>query len=261
MIARTQWALLLCGCSLWLASAAAIVEPAPAGDDFSAGMRAYREGRFQDALAAFTRAARSRGEDASAELYHNQALAALRSGDLEAAESAAEHAALRGGQGFVAIRDFLIGNVAFVRCGQAELLASQSEAEPFAFDVAIAHAQAARSSWQRAAIQRLDWPEARRNVERALLKLQTLKNKKAQIQKKKEKGPGEPPPEPERSAEQSRDREDEAVRDGKPEPMTSLLSPEEVLHLLDKLAQKEREKRAVREARRKLQETEVEKDW
>ena len=67
------------------------------GGAFGDGVRAYREGRFREALEKFTEAERNAGDDASAELLYDKALAALRAGELLVAEASAGRAADRGG--------------------------------------------------------------------------------------------------------------------------------------------------------------------
>ncbi len=218
------------------------------------GVQAYREGRFRDAHRAFQAA----GEDASAERLFNRALAALRVGDLSDAEAAAAGAAARGKPEIEALSDFLRGNAAFARCRMAERQASTAAAEPFAFDVAITYARKARRLWQLAAMSRPDWPAARRNVERALLKEEELKRRKAdrdEEQRRKTDRPPRPQPKPPPTP----------VPDAEPDPAVDPqlkeLAPEEVLRLLDKLAQKEREKRALRRSQRKARTAGVERDW
>jgi len=230
-----------------------------AGDDFASGVRAYEEGRYRDALAAFTEAQIAAGEEAPAELLFNRALAALRAGDLREAEASAARAAERGGREFAALRDFMRGNAAFQRCAWTEAQANEPSAPPFALDSAIQYAESARAAWQAAAASRDDWPEARRNVERALRKLEELRRKKEEAEKNRpeQPKPKEPelrpnPPEPE-----GRTTEEETT----PEPQLVELSPEEVQRLLDKLGEKEKEKIAMRQARRRARTVEVEKDW
>lgn len=233
--ALTLLALLLCGC----------------GDP---GVQAYREGRFRDAHRAFQAA----GDDASAERLFNRALAALRVGDLSDAEAAAANAAARGEPEIEALSDFLRGNAAFARCRMTEHQSSTAAAEPFALDVAITYARKARRLWQLAAMSRPDWPAARRNVERALLKEAELERKKAdrdEQQRRKTDRPPRPKPAPAPTP-----RPDTA-----PAPTVNAqpkeLAPEEVLRLLDKLAQKEKEKRTLRRSRRKARTAGVERDW
>jgi len=229
--ALTLLALLLGGCS-------------------DAGVAAYREGRFRDAHAAL----KSAGDDAPAERLFNRALAALRAGDLTDAEAAAERAAARGTAEIAALADFLRGNAAFARCRMAERQAATAAAEPFAFDVAITYAQKAGRLWQLAAMTRADWPAARRNVERALLKEEELKRKKAdreEQQRRKANPRPRPKPTPAPDAEQ-----DPAV-----DPQSKELDPDAVLRLLEKLAEKEKEKRALRRSHREARMTGVERDW
>ena len=232
------------------------------GDDFAAGVRAYREDRFRDALEAFTKAEKTAGNGASPELLHNRAMAALCAGELIEAEFSAEKAAVRGGPEFAALRDFLLGNTAFARCGKAETEAGMLEADPFAFDTAIAHAEIAGRCWQRAASSRSDWPAARRNVERALLKLKALKKKKeaAKQQKKKikdKKNMNQPDP----LLQSQRPKPEDQEQESRVKPLLHELPPELVRRLLDKLNEKEKEKLALRKAQQRLQRAEVEKDW
>ncbi len=230
------------------------------GDDpFTEGLRAYREGRFQQALAAFTEAETAAGADASPALLYDKALAALRIGELALAEASVEKAADRGGAEFEALRDFLRGNVAFLRCEQAAMQASGPEAEPFAFDVAIALADTARRSWQLAAASRPDWPAARRNVERALVQLAELEKKKEEAQRKAElNAKKEPDPAPE-SAPEGRPQPQATERPSL-EPQSAELSPEELARLFEKLEAKEKEKLELRK-RKQEERAEVEKDW
>ncbi|MHC4973714.1 MAG: hypothetical protein ACYTG3_15420 [Planctomycetota bacterium] len=198
------------------------------------------------------------GDESSAERLFNRALAALRAGDLSDAEAAAESAATRGTPEIEALCDFVRGNAAFARCRMAERQASTAAAEPFAFDVAITYARKARRLWQLAAMSRPDWPAARRNVERALLKEDELKRKKAdrEEQQRRRKTDPKPKPRPKPPPESPDAEPDPAV-----DPQLRELAPEEVLRLLDKLAQKEKEKRALRRSRRKARMADVERDW
>jgi hypothetical protein len=226
----------------------------PGGDEPSRGKGAYEAGRFEEAFADFTRAEREAGEKASAELLYNRSLAALRAGKLREAEIAAEKAAVRGGADFTPLRDFLLGNASFARCKQAEAKATgETDAAPFALDEALIHAQRAARFWQQAAMSRPDWPEARRNVERALLKQQALKKKKEAMQEEKKKIKDKKiNPQPEASAKKP---------DAAPEARMDELSPEQIRRLLERLAEKEKQKVASRKERQRLQRAEVEKDW
>ena len=196
---------------------------------------------------------------AAADAYE-RALAALRNGELSNAEAFAEEAAALGDEEVVARAEFLRGNAAFARCWIAEVQATQPGAEPFAFDVAIAFADKARRLWQLAAMSRPDWPQARRNVERALLKLEELKNKKQAREDERKKT--DPQPQPRKKPTPTPTTpEDKRAEDAKDDPQLKELSPEEVVRLIEKLAQKEREKLGLRRAERKTRMAGVERDW
>jgi hypothetical protein len=223
--------------------------------DGSEGYDHYRAGRFTEAHAEFVARCEAEGEDASAELMFNRALAAIGAGDLSDAESSAEQAAAAGGEKLSARAEFLRGNAAFARCELAERQAASVEAEPFAFEIAIRFGEKARDLWMSAAMSRPDWPEARRNVERAEAMLESLRGRKREAESKKDPRP-KPQPKPLPDPGQTRP-------EVKPNPEAKIteLSPSEILALYERLAKKEREKRTVREAYRKERMTTVERDW
>ncbi|MAB90497.1 MAG: hypothetical protein CMJ90_13705 [Planctomycetes bacterium] len=233
------------------------------GDPFADAMRAYEEGRFSDAVKLFLAAESELGEGAPAELLHDLALAALRAGDLRLAESSAEKAVVRGGPRFVPQRHFILGNVAFKRCLQAEILAGRVEAGPVALDAAILHAETAAESWRRAAVTRSDWPAARRNVERALLKLETLRKTRDERRKKQGKKPKNQPPKPP-SPERQRDpsvRGRKINQDRLARMQLKELSYAQVRRLLEKLSQKEAEKAKLRKKEQAAKRVSGERDW
>ncbi len=223
---------------------------------FDAGSRAYRDGRFDDAWRAFAAVDRERGDDAPPELLVDLALAALGAGALDAAEIAAEKAAVRGGGELYAFRDFVLGNAAFVRAERAEAQAGGPEAEPFAFDVAIAYARAAADAWAAAAARGADWPAARRNVERSLRKIDELTERRSEAEKRQQERKKDPKEEPEPVP--PKDDEPEIAP---PTVAPELDGPELVERLLDRLAAKEREKHEVRQANRRARSADVERDW
>jgi hypothetical protein len=228
-----------------------------AGCDASAdGARAYREGRFKDAAAELSRAAKDAGDGAPAELVYDAALASLRAGDLAAAESSAQAAGKRGGE-FAALADFVRGNASYARSALSETQADRPESEPFAFDVAIKQAETARDAWARAAVTRDAWPEARRNVERALIAIERLTAKKLarQNQPKKSAEQNKPLPLPQPKVD-PKDKKETAA-----DVEVADLSADEVRRLFDVLAAKEKEKRETRRTRRDIKGAEVERDW
>jgi hypothetical protein len=201
------------------------------------------------------------GADESAELLVNKALSALQAGSLVEAEIAAEKAAARGGPRFFALRDFLLGNAAFARCLKTEAKAGMPEAEPFLFDLAIRQAEQARDFWQQALLDRPDWEAARRNVERALLKLNELKMNKRAREKENIQKKDRPEPEPQVPPPDLLNRGEEIEKDAEAEPQLRELPAALVNSLFDKLKEKEREKIDLRKAQQRVSRAEVEKDW
>ncbi len=230
------------------------------GGDTAAGVKAWSEGRHRTAFEEFAAAAREAGDDAPPALLWNAALAALRSGALVEAGTLAEKAAACGGPEFRGLRDFLQGNVAWVRCAKAELQTMRPDAGAVLFDAAIAEAGAAQAAWQLAATSRPDWPEARRNVERAARKADELRKKKAEAEaqntRKREERP-EPPPPPEDPAGAT----EEAPPEVPPDLLRTELAADEVRRLFEKLALKEQERARVRRLRQLAPGQIVEKDW
>lgn len=244
-------------------TAAALLLLLAAQDGAGDGRKAFREGRFEDAWRAFAASEAEAGDEASAELSYNLALAALAAGRMPEAEAAAERAAARGGPAFDARRAFIRGSAAFARCLKAEIALFAPAPPPAAFTAAIAQAEAARDAWQEAAAGRADWPEARRNVERARIKLAALRKMKEDAErdkKRKDPTPEErPQPEPEPRPEPP--RKPETVDEPAPVTEADELPPAEVRRLAEKLAKKEAEKTRLRLARVATGTPGVERDW
>ncbi len=246
-------------------------------DDTRDGAAAFEAGRPKDALAAFAAAAERAGDAASSELLYDVALASLATGDHAAAVTAADLAAARGGDGaeFAALRDFVHGNAAFARAELAEFQVDMPGNSQAALERALTEAKAARDSWQRAASSRESWPAATRNAERAAILLRSLETKKSDLETRSGKpkprvilpkpktpdpAPGEPdkpplPPPPKPGTE----KPPEPPKTGEATPAD--LTREQVARLLERLAEKEREKTAARKAQRETQPPDVEKDW
>jgi hypothetical protein len=228
------------------------------------GERAYAQRRFPEALAAFTAAEQNLGDAAPVELLINRSLAALGAGDLRVAELCAEKAAARGGEDWFGLRDFLIGCAAYQRAERAEAEAGLLEADPTSFDRALLEAATALRSWRLAAASRNDWPAARRNVERALLKLESLRAAREEARNRqqatKEKTQEQlPEPQPEDPAEEQGGDLDAQDLTAQQDPRT--LSRQQLAQLFEQLAAKEREKRALRRAAQQRSASKVEKDW
>ena len=230
-----------------------------AGDALADGIHAFCAGRFAEAQVAFAAAAGAADPATASRLRYDEALAALRAGDLDAAESAARAATIHGGDEVRGACDLLLGNVAFERARVAAADAHVEGAPAYTFDRAIALCDSARQSWQRAAMSRADWPAARRNVERAVARLAELERERAKAQQQEQPGgagAGEPQPQP------------TAVPKPAPAPTQPAtvaaeheLPQEEVERLFEKLDEQERNKRLLRAARRQSAAPSVERDW
>jgi hypothetical protein len=180
----------------------------------------------------------------------DRAVAALQQGELRQAEAEAQQLAEPHGL-------FLRGNVAFADCLVAEKQAATAAAEPFAFDVAIALAEKAARLWADAAMSGEDWPEARRNVERALLKEDDLRRRKAQAEQRRRPEPTpKPNPKPKPNPQGSKKVTEE---DPNLDPMLRELPPEQVSRILERLSEKEQEKRTMRRTERSKRSGE--RDW
>ncbi len=236
---------------------------AGAVDELSEGIRAFLEGRFRDALAAFERAEAAAGDDAPPEILLNRALAALRLGEIDMAEAAAARAAARGGADFAALEVFIRGSTDFVRCERAEAATDLPNAPLRAFDTAIAHAERARIRWQEAATARPDWPEARRNAERAILKIEELRERRERSREARRPKESRPVPRPVPETRESAPETDgPRVPEEAPRPPAAAreLSEAEVQALLRTLAEKEKERRKSRRAERETR-TAGGRDW
>ncbi|MDJ0974967.1 MAG: hypothetical protein QNJ98_10945 [Planctomycetota bacterium] len=228
-------------------------------DRTAEGRAAYEEGRFTDALDAFDKAIAEAGDDVPPVLYYDQALAALAAGDPARAEEAAQRALEQADAEIAALCHFVRGNTAYARSLVAEEEAKKPGADPRAYQWAIAETEDALAAWRMAASARADWPAARRNVERALLRLEQLRERKKTGGKPKPKPgdgkkPPDDPPKPKPPPKDKRQEPDTAVAKGE-------LPANEVLGLLELLREKESQKRASRRAARRARAAEVERDW
>lgn len=226
------------------------------GDAFRRGIEEYRSSRFKEALAAFTEAEHEAGVAASAELLYNRALAALAAGVPQVAEICAEKAAVRGGVAFRDLRDFVLGNAALLRSARAEAEAQLREADPTALAQAIRYAEQAIAHWTRAARARDEWPEANRNVERALQTLERLRKSKEEAEKKRKKKTKKP-----KDSEEENDEKEEDERKAIAQKREQGLSAEDLAALLAQLAKNEQDKRKVRRDRQRERRKSLEKDW
>lgn len=226
------------------------------------------------------KAVAERGDEAPAELFYNLSLAALAVGAIEDAEIAAEKAAVRGGEPFYSRRDLLLARAAWQKSEQAEAAAEMQNQNPLAYGRAIAHAESALREWRSALRRDPEAAEARRNAERAVVRILTLKKKRdLAAQPPPKKDGAAPPPESAKNGERKTE-EDSGSNDEtenrrprkelpRPEPVEAKgpialpteLSDDQVKRLSERLTEKEREKKKSRRARVDSGRTDVEKDW
>jgi len=219
------------------------------------GRKHYAAGRFEEAFRAFDRAAAG---EASPELHYDRALAALRSGDLEATEASAAAVARLGGDAFEGRSHFLRGSAAFARAGRTEEASKAPGADATAHERAVAHAEDAVARFRLACASRDDWPEARRNLERAMLLLDRLRERRSD---RKEKPPPKPPPRPPPEAPKPEPSGEKSEEEAPVELVRTELRPEEILALFERLREKEAEKAALRRERRAAGAGGAERDW
>ncbi len=144
---------------------------------------------------------------------------------------------------------FLKGNEAFALSLDFE---RQAEAgDPEALKVAHLRAEDAVAYWQAAAKTRLDWPEARRNLERALIRLEQLRERKKEGTKRKKA--------PKKKDEPKKKDDEEKAPPRKVE--TKDLPAARVLGLLQLLEKREQLKRLARQKERSKRSVNVERDW
>jgi len=175
---------------------------------------------------------------------------ALARGRLDEAEALAR----RGGA--LGLDAFVRGSVAFARSERLEPDALGTGSPPALFERMMADAEDALAHWRLAAMSRPDWGAARRNVERALRRLERLRERKRESEKRNRPDP--PPPPPERPPEEADPPPDPEAR---PELEEAALPEEAVRALLDLLAKREEQKRDLRRERREAAGGLVERDW
>ncbi|HEX5052547.1 MAG TPA: hypothetical protein VFZ65_12290 [Planctomycetota bacterium] len=232
-------------------------EPGPAapGQRFTAAVADYRAGRYEAAYAGFAAEAEARGRAAPAELLADLALAALRVQRASEAEAAARRLAAHAEPDQRAWGEFLLGNASWQRGQLAAAAALLADAEPFAWDLAERGLGNALASWCRAAELRPGWPEALRNAERAARRLAEVRQLRQAAAKQQTRSEPEPPPQkPPRPSQQP---PEEQV----PELTTIALAPTEVASLLERLREKQHEKRQARQAAQRANAAVGERDW
>lgn len=230
------------------------------------GRAALEAGDTGGARRLFEEAAADAGDGASPALLYDLALATYATGDLEGAavavQQAGERAASREDDAAAAAAAFLEGHIAFARAEALQARLPAEGAELLLRERVLGWTEDALAAWARAA--RLGAGEAAsRNVERALLRIDALRDRASMGARVRPRplpapplpgGDGRPPDVPEAGAGDLVDAPPDGVAAGE-------LPPEAVARLVHLLDVKEREKQALREARRRAQGAQVERDW
>lgn len=217
----------------------------------------YRAARYVEAFVGYQALFAEQGPAAAPELLGNLALAALqrhRPGD---AEPAARALLQRADADAQALGAFLLGHAAWLRAETGRAAAKLQDAEPMAFATAEAQLDQAVALWLRADQLRPGWPEAVRNAERAAALREVVQQERQAAERNRPKPKQEPDrPEPEpppTRPEQNEEQQPDAARDA--------LSPQELARLLERLQQKDREKRLARQAQQRGSAVAGERDW
>lgn len=231
-------------------------EPAPE-QRVAAGIVAYRAGRHDAARVEFAAAAAAFGERCPPHVAVDWALAALRTGRPSEAEAAARSLLGSDDAAVRADAEFLLASAAFQHGERAEAAAQLQDPEPMAWPAAERAFDLAHRGFGRAAMLRPEWPEARRNAERAWRRLSEVRRLRAEAEQKgapdrREKQP--PPPPPSRPP-------DQPPEEAAPGLATTALSPAEVGRLLQRVQQQERDKQAVRRLAQRAAAAPGERDW
>src|SRR5262245_36240364 len=234
---------------------------------FAAGERAYREGRYGDAAAAFAQEVSSRGDAAPAELHYALALAALAAGDLAQAGDAVAQAARSDDAELLRRCAFVRGSVAWQRGEATAKLALQVEAEPFAFKPALEQISLAGAEWRIAACGADDWPAARRNAERAGRRFAELQQQKQRIEDERKRKTGAqarplavPGGGDDKTGARGGSGEVQDSQDNPLAPLRTELSDAQVAQLFALLQQKDEQARQLRRSQQQRRSA-VERDW
>ncbi|PIE22530.1 MAG: hypothetical protein CSA62_11760 [Planctomycetota bacterium] len=218
---------------------------------------AYARGEAELAGRLWEQAAEKLGEHAPVRVQLNAASAALQRGAVKRAHELTLAARAKATGQEQARVDFLLAQVGYERARFAQRILSGPEAGPADVDRALGFASVAVEFWQRAAVAETSWGPARRNAERALRLLRALEIKQqeilgevkllstpqARLRKPSAPKPGAPSPKP-----------------GKGKEQVLKTQPKSVAAVLQRLREREAERRARVEAARKRRGRGV-RDW
>jgi hypothetical protein len=175
------------------------------------------------------------------------------------AEVAAERALLLD-PGYRFDRDMIVGAAAFARSVVSEAAAEMPNAAPALFDAAIRQAQAAREAFDAARRSRPDMQAARRNLERAVRRIDMLTAKRREAEEARRNAPKRPRPVPKEGGSGEKGTEIQGTTDATIEIAIGD-APDGAKSVLERVARGQADKRAGRLERRVRSDGTVERDW
>ena len=197
---------------------------------------------------------RPRPQELAEDLY-NRAQRALSQGALGQAAIDAERMAAHGGPAFYGLRDFLLGNCAFLKARKAAAQAEIASADPTSIVQAIEGIMTAQAQWKRAALSRPNWLAARKNLLRADAELIRLRERKAELEAARKAKQNRSP---KKKAQGPRETEE---RQARMQSEARGLNRAQLAKLLRKLDADRVAKRALRRKRRMSLQKAVRHDW
>ncbi len=237
-------------------------------DGWLRGERAFAKADYAAAAAAFAEAIEQEGDRAPIEWRYDHALASFAAGSLDVASDSATRVAQQAEGALRQQALHLLGSIEWKRSEAIAAMAMQVEAEPFLFDQAIERVARARSNWVDAAIGEDAAEESVRNAERALQRLEQLREQKAEKDRQRKAAGAKQKPMAVPDGKDSGEEKQGGAKDGEKDmqdnplaPLQQELSHEQVDRMFEKLEQRDREKLQLRRSLRAQRSTSAERDW
>ena len=237
-------------------------------DGWLRGERAFAKADYAAAAVAFAEAIEQEGDRAPIEWRYDHALASFAAGSLDVASDSATRVAQQAEGALRQQALHLLGSIEWKRSEAIAAMAMQVEAEPFLFDQAIERVARARSNWVDAAIGEDAAEESVRNAERALQRLEQLREQKAEKDRQRKAAGAKQKPMAVPDGKDSGEEKQGGAKDGEKDmqdnplaPLQQELSREQVDRMFEKLEQRDREKLQLRRSLRAQRSTSAERDW
>lgn len=157
-------------------------------------------------------------------------------------------------------REMIVGAAAFARSVVSEAAAEMPNAAPALFDASIRQAQTAREAFDAARRLRPDVESARRNLERAVRRIEVLTTKRREAEEARKNAPKRPRPVPKEGGSGEKGTEIQGTTDATIEIATGE-TPDGARSVLERVARGQAEKRTGRLERRLRPDGTTERDW